>query len=155
MSLEVLAHWASILERQARESTWRLGLLEAHSTFVDRQLADVRRPAALRRIVAASLGSWSIWAAKLARESGVDISNAWRSLEQAAQLGLVAIVPTGTRSRGDGTLFAAPPWLRMAGLISVRPERSARAMVPLADAPRLDGPMAEFDAALLALDGLL
>jgi hypothetical protein len=93
-----------------------------YAALVERQLADVRRPAALRRLVAlVALGNWSVWAAKLARDTRVDISSAWRTLEQAADLGV------GGRSAGAEAvarrrhaLCRCRPLLRMAGLMSVR-----------------------------------
>lgn len=85
----------------------------------------MRRPAALQRLVAVTLRTWSLWAANLARDTKIDISSARRTLEQAANLGLVVEVPGQKSSRGNGTLYAAPPWLRMAGLISVRRGRPA------------------------------
>ncbi|WP_188945699.1 hypothetical protein, partial [Polymorphobacter multimanifer] len=119
---------------------------------VERQLSDVRRPAALRRLVAVALGNWSVWAAKLGRDTKVDISSAWRTLEQAADLGLVVEVPGQKRSRGDGTLYAAPPWLRMAGLISVRRGRPAMAGFDAGSGEGLRTAIAELEAALAAAD---
>lgn len=123
--LAALTSWAAALERQAGEGASRLRELQVYAGLVERQLAEVRRPGALRRLVAVALGSWSVWAAKLARDTRVDISSAWRTLEQAADLGLVVPVPGQKRSRGDGTLYAAPLWLRLAGLMSVRRGRPA------------------------------
>ncbi len=153
--LAALTSWAATLERQAGEGTARLRELQVYAGQVERQLADVRRPAALRRLVAVALGSWSVWAAKLARDTKVDISNAWRTLEQAAELGLVAEVPGQKRSRGDGTIYAPLPWLRIAGLISVRRGRPATMMVGGGDGARLGDAIAELDAAMAAADRLL
>jgi len=116
----------------------RLRELSVYAGQVERQLAEVRRPAALRGLVAVALGNWFLWAAKLACDTKVDISSAWRTLEQAADLGLVVAVPGQKRSRGDGTLYAAPPWLRMAGLGSAIAELEAA----MATAGRLTGTIA-------------
>lgn len=155
--LDVLTAWVSALERQAAEGAARLAELGLYSRQVERRLADVRRPAALRRLVAVALGSWSVWAAKLARVTRVDISSAWRTLEQAADLGLVVPVPGQKRSRGDGTLYAAPPWLRLAGLMAVRRGRPAT-LLQSAEGVGGDGlaaALAEFDALLANVDQLL
>lgn len=153
--LAALTAWASALERQAMDGAARLRELEAYGRMVERQLAGVRRPAALRRLVAVALGSWSVWAAKLARVTKVDISSAWRTLEQAAELGLVVEVPGQKRSRGDATLYAAPPWLRIAGLMAVRRGRPARTVLGaegLATGDGLAAAMAEVDALLASFD---
>ena len=104
----------------------------------------------MRRLVAVALGSWSVWAAKLARDTKVNVSSAWRTLEQAADLGLMAEVPGQKRSRGDGTLYAAPPRLRMAGLISVRRGRAAITVFANDDGVALGDVIAELDAAMAA-----
>ena len=96
-----------------------------------------------------------MWAAKLARETKVDISSAWRTLEQAADLGLVVVVPGQKRSRGDGTLYAAPPLLRMAGLMSVRRGRPAKTVFGGDVGAGLGDAIAELDAAMAAADRLL
>ena len=153
--LAPLTSWAATLERQAGEGAARLRELQVYAEQVERQLADVRRPAALRRLVAVALGSWSVWAAKLARDTKVDISSAWRTLEQAADMGFVVEVPGQKRSRGDGTLYAAPPWLRMAGLMSVRRGRPTAAVFRGSDGPGLGDAIAELDAAMAAADRLL
>ena len=150
--LVALTSWAETLERQAGEGASRLRELHLYAVQVERQLADVRRPAALRRLVAVALGSWSVWAAKLARETKVDISSAWRTLEQAADMGLVVGVPGQKRSRGDGTLYAAPPWLRMAGLISVRRGRPAKMVFGADVGAGLGDAIAELEAAMAATD---
>ena len=152
--LAALTSWAEALERQAGEGASRLRELHLYAGQVERQLSDVRRPAALRRLVAVALKSWSVWAAKLARDTRVDISSAWRTLEQAAELGLVVEVPGQKRSRGDGTLYAAPPWLRMAGLMSVRRGRPAAKAFNGADGAGLGDAIAELDAAMAAADRL-
>ena len=128
--------------------------LQVYAGQVERKLADVRRPAALRRLVAVALGSWSVWAAKLARDTKVDISSAWRILEQAADMGLLVEVPGQKRSRGDGTLYAVPPWLRLAGLILVRRGRPQTKVFNEADGAGLAMAIAEFDAAMAAADRL-
>lgn len=156
--LAALTAWASALERQALDGAARLRELETYARMVERQLAGVRRPAALQRLVAVALGSWSVWAARLARLTKVDISSAWRTLEQAAELGLVVEVPGQKRSRGDATLYAAPPWLRIAGLMAVRRGRPARTVSGaegLATGNGLAAAMAEVDALLANVDQLL
>lgn len=153
--LAALSSWAAALERQAGEGASQLCELQSYAAQVERQLADVRRPAALRRLVAVALGNWSLWAAKLARDTRVDISSAWRTLEQAADLGLVVEVPGQKRSRGDGTLYATPPWLRMAGLISVRRGRPALTVAVGGGGAGLSGAIAELEAAMAATDGVL
>jgi hypothetical protein len=150
-----LTSWAATLERQAGEGAARLRELQVYAGQVERQLADIRRPAALRRLVAVALGSWSVWAAKLARDTRVDISSAWRTLEQATDLGLVVPVPGQRRSRGDGTLYAAPPWLRMAGLMSVRRGRPAITVLGDGVGTGLGDAIAELEAALAATDRVL
>ena len=153
--LAALTSWAATLERQAGEGAARLRELQVYAGQVERQLADVRRPAALRRLVAVALGNWSVWAAKLARETRVDISSAWRTLEQAADLGLVVAVPGQKRSRGDGTLYAAPPWLRMAGLMSVRRGRPATTVFGGDAGAGLGDAIAELEAAMAATNRVL
>jgi hypothetical protein len=151
--LLALTDWADALAGQAREGEARLRLFEAHARSTERVLASVRRPAALRRLVALSLQRRSLWAADLARVTEVDLSSAWRTLRQAAELKLVVEVPSERRSRGDGTLYAAPPWLRLAGLISAgrgRPRESAD--VGGADLREV---LAELEVALAAADRLL
>jgi hypothetical protein len=150
--LAALTSWAGTLERQAGEGAARLRELQAYAGQVERQLADVRRPAALRRLVAVALGSWSVWAAKLARDTKVDISSAWRSLEIAADLGLMVEVPGQKRSRGDGTLYATPPWLRMAGLMSVRRGRPTATVLKGNDGAGLGDAIAELEAAMAAAE---
>ena len=153
--LAALTAWADALERQAGEGASRLRALQVYAAQVERQLAGVRRPAALRRLVAVALAGWSVWAAKLARETKVDISSAWRTLEQAADMGLVMKVPGQKRSRGDGTLYAAPPWLRMAGLMSVRRGRPATTVIGGdAEGAALGDAIAELDAAMAEADRL-
>lgn len=153
--LAALTNWAMALDRQAGEGASRLRELQSYAGLVERQLADVRRPAALRRLVAVALGNWSLWAAKLARETKVDISSAWRTLEQAAEHGLVVEVPGQKRSRGDGTLYAAPPWLRMAGLMSVRRGRPATTVFVGGVGAGLSDAIAELEAAMAATDRVL
>jgi|GEM_PF-1851584 len=156
--LAALTAWAAALERQAMDGAARLRELETYVRMVERQLAGVRRPVALRRLVAVALGSWSLWAARLSRLTKVDISSAWRTLEQAAELGLVVEVPGQKRSRGDATLYAAPPWLRTAGLMAVRRGRPASMLRSPEEPAAGDGlaaAMAEFDALLANVDQLL
>lgn len=153
--LAALTSWAATLERQAGEGAARLRELQRYAAQVERQLAEVRRPAALRRLVAVALGSWSVWAAKLSRDTKVDISSAWRTLEQAVEMGLVVEVPGQKRSRGDGTLYAAPPWLRIAGLISVRRGRPANTVFGGGVGSGLGDAIAELEAAMAATDRVL
>jgi hypothetical protein len=153
--LASLISWAAALERQAGEGAARLRELQVYAGQVERQLADVRRPAALQRLVAVALGSWSVWAAKLARDTKVDISSAWRSLEMAADMGLVVEVPGQKRSRGDGTLYAASPWLRLAGLMSVRRGRPAKTVFGGDAGAGLGDAIAELEAAMAATNCFL
>jgi len=153
--LAALTSWASALELQAGQGASRLRELSVYAGVVERQLVEVRRPAALRRLVAVALGNWSVWAAKLARDTKVDISSAWRTLQQAADLGLVVEVPGQKRWRGDGTLYAAPPWLRMAGLMSVRRGRPAVAILDGGAEAGLIAAIAELDAAMASADKLI
>ena len=153
--LAALTSWAATLERQAGEGAARLRELQVYAGQVERQLADVRRPAALQRLVAVALGSWSVWAAKLARDTKVDISSAWRSLEQAADLGLVVEVPGQKRSRGDGTLYAVPTLLRIAGLIAVRPGRPSMTMLDRDEGVAIGHAVAELEAAMATTGRLL
>jgi hypothetical protein len=146
--LGALTSWAGALEQQAGQGAARLRELSVYAGQIENQLAEVRRPAALRRLVAVALGNWSMWAAKLARDTRVDISSAWRTLEQAADLGLVVEVPGQRRSRGDGTLYAAPPWLRMGGLMSVRRGRPAKTAFKAGDGAGLGSAIAELEAAM-------
>ena len=153
--LAALTSWVGALGRQALEGASRLRELDHYAALVERQLSDVRRPAALRRLVTIALGNWSIWAARLARDTKVDISSAWRTLEQAADLGLVVAVPGQKRSRGDGTLYGAAPWLRMAGLISVRRGWSTAAVYSGEAGVGLEDAIAELEAAIAASDKLI
>lgn len=155
-----LTRWAQTLAAQAGEGAARLRLLERYLAAAEAQLMLVRRPAALRRLVAVGLDSWSVWAAQLARATKVDISSAWRTLEQAAELGLIQRVPGQVPSRGNGTLYAIPPWLRVAGLIGAprgRPAAPPSGQVggitpgPAGLASALD----DVDAAIAAADRLL
>ena len=158
--LAQLTRWAQTLAAQAGEGAARLRLLERYLASAEAQLISVRRPAALQRLVTVALGRWSVWAAQLARATRVDISSAWRTLEQAAELGIVQRVPGPVPSRGNGTLYAIPPWLRLAGLISAprgRPTAPPRSQVsgikpgPAGLASALD----DVDAAIAAADRLL
>lgn len=153
--LAALTSWATTLERQTGEGASRLRELQVYAAQVERQLGEVRRPAALRRLLAVALGSWSVWAAKLARDTRVENSSAWRTLEQAADLGLVVPVPGQKRSRGDGMLYAAPPWLRMAGLMSVRRGRPATTVSAGDAAAGLGDAIAELEAAMAATNRVL
>ena len=153
--LDALTSWVATLERQAGEGASRLRELQGYAALVERQLAEVRRPAALRRLVAVALGNWSVWAAKLARDTRVEISSAWRTLEQAADMGLVVEVPGQRRSRGDGTLYAAPPWLRMAGLMSVRRGRPVVSVFRSDEGGALRDAIVELEVAMAAANRLV
>lgn len=159
--LDQVTRWSHTLAAQAGEGAARLRLLERYIASAEAQLMLVRRPAALRRLVAVGLGSWSVWAAQLARETKVDISSAWRTLEQAAELGLVQRVPGQTASRGNGTLYAPPPWLQLAGLLSAPRGRPAGVAPASLAGSRQSGPgglagaMDELDAAMIEADRLL
>jgi hypothetical protein len=59
------------------------------------------------------------------------------------------------RSRGDGTLYAAPPLLRMAGLMSVRRGRPAAAVYRADEGAGLKEAMAELESAMATADRLL
>jgi hypothetical protein len=156
LPLAALTSWTVALELQAGEGAARLRELSVYAGQVERQLAEVRRPAALRRLVAVALGSWSVWAAKLARDTKVNIFSAWRTLEQAADLGLMVKVPAQKCSRGDGTLYAAPPLLLTAGLISVRRGRPAKAMwCDGNDRTALGDAVVDFEAAMAVAGRLL
>lgn len=153
--LAALTDWAAALERQAGEGASRLRELELYAVLVERKLGGIRRPAALRRLLALVLGNWSVWAAKLARDTKVDISSAWRTLEQAADLGLVLAVSGQKRSRGDGTLYVAPPLLRMAGLLSLRRGRPVTTGFKDENGTGLSNAIAELDAAVANADRLI
>lgn len=146
---ERIRRWADILERQATDALDRLKAIERYVNEAERCLAAQRRPQALRRAVEITLAHGRIWAAELARLTGVDIANAWRSLRQAEQLGLLVAVPAPV-GRGAGRLLTVPFLLRAAGSLPVAlPSRK------LTVAPSDDGALAEFDQALAAVDRLL
>jgi hypothetical protein len=154
--LEVMGLWLTALEKQVAEGATRLHQLERHLADVEAKLSDVRRPAALRRLVAVSLTSWGVWAAQLARATGVEVSSAWRTLEQGAEMGLVVPVSTGRRSRGDAQLYAAPPWMRMAGLITGQRGRpAARSKGQDARGGSLTSAIADLNDAIESTDRLL
>jgi hypothetical protein len=76
----------------------------------------------------------------------VHISNAWRTLEQAEELGLLVPVSSARRSRGDARGYAALPIARAAG------QGSASA----AEEPQeLAQALADTDEALAELERLL
>ena len=153
-ALECLERWALTLAEQAGQGAARLRTLERYVAHVDAALASVARPAALRRLVDIALQSWTVWAAQLARLTGVHVSTAVRTLDHAAALGLVAPVPRHLRSRGDATPYAVPPWLSHAGLISVRRKPPAETLSARADGLAGQGAVADFEAAMAALDAL-
>ncbi len=152
--LAQVENWAMTLAEQAGEAAARLRLLERYAVAVDVQLAGVRRPAALRRLATQATNRWSVWAAQLARDNGVEVSTAWRTLQQAVDLGLVMPVPTERRSRGDGTLYTIPPMLQLAGLISAPRGRPARATAAPAAIPDLRRALSDLDAAMAAIGRL-
>ena len=158
--LDALTRWATTLAQQARAGTARLHRLERYVRHVEEQLILVRRPQALRRLVGVGLSSWGLWAAQLARVTDVELSSAWRTLGQAAELGLVAAVRRdvgGTaRSRGDATVYAIPPWLHLAGLIAAPRGRPAAAMPGgQGSFAATAAAMEEAAAAIAAVDALL
>ena len=153
--LAAITNWAAALERQAGEGALRLKELDLYAALIERQLAGIRRPVALRRLVALVLGNWSIWAAKLARNTRVDISSAWRTLEQAAELGLVVEVPGQKRTRGDGKLYALPPLIHIAGLILVRRRLPARLASSGDRTSTLSYALAELENAMAKADALI
>lgn len=146
--LERLRLWAEGLAAQADAARGRARTLERYGALVEARLMSVRRPAALRRLVAVALSRWTIWPAQLARLTRVDLSTAWRAVGQAAELGLVEAVPTTRRSRGDATTYAAPPWLQLAGLIAVRRGRPASVGAAEGRGAELAAALAEMDAVL-------
>lgn len=154
--LQLTGLWLASLQSQVEEGAARLRQLERHIAGAEMKLLQLRRPAALRRLAALSLGSWGVWAAQFARVTRVDVSTAWRTLEQGAEIGLVVPVSTGRRSRGDAQLYAAPVWMKMAGLISNPRGRPAKA--PPLERPRdseLADAIAILDDAIASTDKLL
>ena len=154
-----LERWFQSIETQAHDAHARLRLIERYTSQAARQLLDIRRPAALRRAVDLGLRSWAIWGPQFARVTGVEPSSAWRTLEQARELGLVVVVPGQSRSRGDGTLYTIPPWLQFAGLAQAprgRPRAvGRRAIQPPAPDHDLTAALDEADDALAAIDAIL
>lgn len=146
--------WAETLGEQASESAARLRLLERHAQAVDLALAGVRRPAPLRRLTEQAAARWCVWAAQLARDNDIEVSTAWRTLQQAAELRLIVEVPAERRSRGDGTLYAIPPVLQIAGLIAAPRGRPPRTVASQVGIPDLRQTISELDAAMAAIDGL-
>jgi len=69
-------------------------------------------------------------------------------------MGLVVEVPGQRRPRGAGMLYAAPPWLRIAGLMSVRRGRPATSLVGGNEGVTLGDAIAELDAAIASADRL-
>jgi hypothetical protein len=96
--LAALTSWAAALERQAGEGAARLRELQVYAGQVERKLADVRRPAALRRFVAVTLGSWSVWAA----EVGAGYQGGY--FERVANVGAGGGTGAGGRSAGSEAL---------------------------------------------------
>lgn len=119
--LMTYAQWLRSLERDAGQAASRLRLLDEQAAAGMRRIAGLRRPAAMQRLLAMSLARPCLWATRLARATNTDVSSAWRLLVQAEELALVVRVPLARRSRGDGVLFASPVYLKLAGLVSVKP----------------------------------
>ena len=150
---ERLADWLVSVGEEAELGLASLRMLERHVAHTELALATLRKPAAARRIVGASLWSWVLYATKFARAFNIEVSTASRSLAVAEDLGLVHVVPNQAKSRGNGTLYAAPPWLIHAGLLAASRGRAAKT-VTLAG-PDTTAPIAEADAAIAAIDELL
>lgn len=149
-AVERARRWAESLEQQAGEGLARLQHLERYAARVTDTLASVRRPQALRRAVDLTLWHGRLWAAELARLTGVDIANAWRCLGKAEELGLLVAIPT-PRGRGGGRLLTVPPLARVAGTLPgfvATPKRRAAA-------PSASADLVEFDMALAEIDRLL
>ena len=148
-----LEAWAGSLTEQAARGQTHLALLERFAIEIARALGASRRTASVRRLVGVALGSWGVWATRLAQQMNVDVSTAWRALGQAEELGLVRVVPGQRRSRGDGTIHAAAPWLRHAGLIA-SPRGRPRSVLRQGPAPDLGSLLDEVDRAIAAVDAL-
>ena len=102
-----------------------------------------------------ALSSGSLWASRLASITGVHISNAWRTLEQAEELGLLVPVSSARRSRGDARVYAALPIARAAGLL-VAPVAAGQGSASAAEEPHeLAQALADTDEALAELERLL
>ena len=147
-----LETWANSLAEQAARGQAHLRMLERFAGEIDSQSGALRRPAGVRRLVGVALGSWGVWASQLARQMNVDVSTAWRALGQAEELGLVQVVPGQRRSRGNGTVHAAAPWLRHAGLIA-NPRGRPRSLRS-GPVPDLGSILDEVDRAIAAVDAL-
>jgi hypothetical protein len=70
-------------------------------------------------------------------------------------MGLVVEVPGQKRSRGDGTLYIALPWLRVAGLISVRRGRPVATVFNETQGAAIGDAIAELEAAMVDAGRLL
>lgn len=148
-AVERLRRWADGLEQQATEGLARLQHLDRYMARVTDTLSRVRRPRALKRAVELTLWHGRVWAAELARLTGVDIANAWRCLTQAEELGLLVTIPA-PRGRGGGRLMTAPPLARAARMV-VDMVASPRQRILSSASPDLS----EFDLALAEIDRLL
>jgi hypothetical protein len=149
-AVERLRRWTESLEQHAGAGLARLQDLERYTARATDALAQVRRPQALQRAVELTLWHGRIWAAELARLTGVDIANAWRCLGQAEELGLLVAIPT-PRGRGGGRLLTAPPLARAAGALPgfvVPPNRRSTPPPASADWDEFETAMAEIDRLL-------
>ena len=151
-----LERWAGVLERQATDALDRLTTLERFDCVVDAALVGHRRPGTVRRAVDHAFVNGTIWAAKLAAVTGVNISNAWRTLEQASHLRLVVPITGARRSRGDAQVYVASPIARAAALADGRrPAALSEHRSPGLPQGSLDDICAEADEALATLDRIL
>lgn len=149
-AVERLRRWGEGLEQHAEAGLARLQHLERYAARVADTLTQVRRPQALQRAVELTLWHGRIWAAELARLTGVDIANAWRCLGQAEELGLLVAIPT-PRGRGGGRLLTAPPLARAAGTLPGVVATPRRRATP----PSASADLVEFDTAMAEIDRLL
>lgn len=152
--LDRIGQWATALVEQATSARGRFDALARFAELVQQRLAAHRRPVAVRRAVEVALWDGSIWASRLARRTGVTISSAWRSIEQAEALGLLVPIAGSRRSRGDAQLYVAPPIHQLSRTAAVVAPRSGQA--PLADGrSALGSAVVEADAAIAELDRIL
>ena len=149
-AVERLRRWAEGIELQAGEGLERLRNLERYTARAADTLSQVRRPQALQRAVELTLWHGRIWAAELARLTGVDIANAWRCLGQADELGLLVAIPT-PRGRGGGRLLTVPPLARVAGTLPGVVATPKRRAIP----PSASADLVEFETAMAEIDRLL
>jgi hypothetical protein len=76
--------------RSTGRSERRFDKLELYNLGVENALQVVHRPTPIRRVVKAEIEDGLICAARLSRRLDVDMPNAWRALEAAAGLGVLA-----------------------------------------------------------------